>query len=247
MMDYPEFIADWNQFMTVLALVSTAVALGILIFHNIRKTRIKDYKERYDFITDKEVTFLWYFLIGMLIAGVFYSNTLISEWIENKGMVWFAGRFFISICAAILFYQLLDSLVRIYYVGKLEEKLKVLRNKPRLSPDGNVMRKLTESEEDAHLDSSQIAEEANSGGIHSFNYDVWIDDKTGYKRIEKYDETLHPIECSECGYITLRVTGEEITVPATETEKGVLTRHYKCTFCKHRERRDFNLASTSEN
>lgn len=232
--------------MTLLAIVSSVVAFGILIFHEIRKITIKDFKERYDFITNNEIKFLWYVLITLLIAGVFYSNTLISNWIENKGMVWFAGRFFISICAAILFYQLLDSLVRIYYVGTLEEKLKALRNKPRLSPEGNFMRKLTESEEDAHLDAAQIAEESNSGGIHTFNYDVWVDDKTGYKRVEKYDETLHPIECSECGYVTLRVSREEITSQPTATEKGMLTRHYTCTFCKHRERRDFNLASLSE-
>ena len=246
MQDYPQFITDWNQYMTLLAIVSTVVAAVILIFHEIRKAQIKDYKERYDFVTENEIKYLWYVLITLLVAGVFYSNTLISDWIEYKGLVWFAGRFFISICAAILFYQLLDSLVRIYYVGKLEEKLKALRNKPRVSPAGNVMRKLNESEEDAYLDASQIAEESNTGGIHSFNYDVWIDDKTGHKRVEKYDETLHPLECSECGYVTLRVSGEEITVPPTATEKGVLTRHYKCTFCKHRERRDFNLSSTTE-
>lgn len=233
--------------MTVLSLVFIVVAFAILIFHEFRKAGIKNLKQRYDFITDNEIKYLWYFLNTLLIAGVFYSNTLISEWIEYKGLVWFAGRFFISVCAAILIFQLLDSLVKIYYVGKLEAKLKVLRNKPRISPSGNEMRKLSEDEEDAHLDASQIAEEASKGGLRSYNYDVWIDDSTGHKQIEKYDETLHPLECEECGYVTLRVTGEEVTVEPTSTEKGILTRHYKCTFCKHRERREINLATKSEN
>jgi len=242
MQDYPQFIADWNQFMTLLAVISTIVAFIILLFHEIKKIRIHDFKERYDFITDNEVRFLWYFLITLLVGLVFYSNTLISDWIEQKGLIWFGARFFITVCGGIVIYQLLDSIVRIYYVGKLEEKLKALRERPRISPSGNIMRKLTESEEDAHLDESQIAEEENKGGRHSFNYDVWVDESTGYKRIEKYDETLHPIECVECGYVTLRVTGEEVSVSPTTTEKGVLTRHYKCTFCKHRERRDISLA-----
>ncbi|MFZ9981448.1 MAG: hypothetical protein ACO3FI_05380 [Cyclobacteriaceae bacterium] len=247
MQDYPHFIAGWNRYMTVLSLVFIVVAFAILIFHEFRKAGIKNLKQRYDFITDNEIKYLWYFLNTLLIAGVFYSNTLISEWIEYKGLVWFAGRFFISVCAAILIFQLLDSLVKIYYVGKLEAKLKVLRNKPRISPSGNEMRKLSEDEEDAHLDASQIAEEASKGGLRSYNYDVWIDDSTGHKQIEKYDETLHPLECEECGYVTLRVTGEEVTVEPTSTEKGILTRHYKCTFCKHRERREINLATKSEN
>ena len=245
MQDYPNFISGWNRYMTVLALVFALIAFGILLFHEIRKSGIKNLKQRYDFITENEIKYLWYFLITLLIAGVFYSNTLISEWIENKGLVWFAGRLFISVCAAILIFQLLDSLVKIYYVGKLEGRLKVLRNKPRLSPSGNLMRKLSEEEEDAHLDASQVAEEANKGGLRTYNYDVWVDDRTGHKQIEKYDETLHPLECEECGYVTLRVTAEEVTVEPTSTEKGVLTRHYKCTFCKHRERREINLAAKS--
>jgi hypothetical protein len=245
MQDYPNFISGWNRYMTVLALVFALIAFGILLFHEIRKSGIKNLKQRYDFITENEIKYLWYFLITLLIAGVFYSNTLISEWIENKGLVWFAGRLFISVSAAILIFQLLDSLVKIYYVGKLEGRLKVLRNKPRLSPSGNLMRKLSEEEEDAHLDASQVAEEANKGGLRTYNYDVWVDDRTGHKQIEKYDETLHPLECEECGYVTLRVTAEEVTVEPTSTEKGVLTRHYKCTFCKHRERREINLAAKS--
>jgi hypothetical protein len=245
MQDYPNFISGWNRYMTVLALVFALIAFGILLFHEIRKSGIKNLKQRYDFITENEIKYLWYFLITLLIAGVFYSNTLISEWIEYKGLVWFAGRLFISVCAAILIFQLLDSLVKIYYVGKLEGRLKVLRNKPRLSPSGNLMRKLSEEEEDAHLDASQVAEEANKGGLRTYNYDVWVDDRTGHKQIEKYDETLHPLECEECGYVTLRVTAEEVTVEPTSTEKGVLTRHYKCTFCKHRERREINLAAKS--
>lgn len=229
--------------MTYLALGALVVAFLVLLFHEIRKIQIKDFKARYDFITQNEIKFLWYFLIILLVSGIFYSNTLLSDWIAPKGLLWFAVRIFISICTAILIYQLFDSIVRIYYVGKLEEKLKILRDRPRISPQGNIMRKMSESEEDAYLDAAQIAEEENKVGIHSFNYDVWVDEKTGFKLIEKYDETLHPVECPECGYVTLRITEEEISTPPTATEKGILTRHYKCTFCKYRERREINFSA----
>lgn len=62
------------------------------------------------------------------------------------------------------------------------------------------MRKLNEEEEDAHLDAAQLAEEAE---IHSVDYDVWLDEKTGYKKIEKYDSYLHAEKCQECGFLPL--------------------------------------------
>src|SRR6185436_15006117 len=110
---------------------------------------------------------------------------------------WFYVRIFITVSFAIIAYFVFYSMVRIYYPRSVEKRLKKLRNKPRTSPGGNLMRKLAESEEDAHLDASQIAEE--TGGIHSVDYDVWIDDKTGYKIVEKYMNYQHSEECPNCG------------------------------------------------
>ena len=63
-------------------------------------------------------------------------------------------------------------------------------------------------EEDAHLDASQIAEEASA--IHSVDYDVWIDEKTGYKSIEKYMNYQHSEECPNCGFTTFKIDNEEV-------------------------------------
>jgi hypothetical protein len=106
------------------------------------------------------------------------------------------------------------------------------------------MRKLHENEEDAHLDASQIAEEAN---VHSVDYDVWLDEATGFKKVEKYDTYQHAIECSECGYFTMKIYNEEIGTKPTATENGVLIKHFKCSYCKHREIREVVLAKLSEN
>jgi hypothetical protein len=247
MSNYDQFIQSWDGYMHQCIIGSVILAILVLVFHEIRKITIRDFKERYDFITRHEIRYLWYVILILILAVMFFSNTFLSEWIERKGQVWFAGRAFISICLGVILYYLSDSIVRVYYLGVVEHKLIKLRNRPRISPDGNVMRKLSEQEEDAHLEASQIAEEAAKGEIHSVDYDVWLDEKTGFKKIEKYYSFEHAIECSECGYVTLKIAQEEVTLQPTEYGTGELVKHYKCSFCGHRERRVVNLAKLSDN
>ena len=242
-----DFLASWNNFMQSVALLSLVAAVVVLAAYEFNKLRIADFKERYDFMTRNEIKFFWYVVI-LLIAGIiFMFNTIISDWVEQKGVLWFAGRAFLSICVGILVYYILDTLVRIYYMGIVEKKLDELRNRPRLSPAGNLMRKLSEEEEDAHLEESQIAEEAMKGETHSVDYDVWLDEKTGYKQVEKYYSFMHALECPECGYVTLRISREEVTLQPTLDQGGELVKHYKCTFCSHKERRQINLSKLSKN
>ena len=245
--NYREFIAAWDKYMLWCGLATGAIAIAVLIFHEVRKMGIKDFKERYDFMTANEIKYLWYFLIIAIVAVVFFCNIALSDWVERKGMVWFAGRFFISICIAVILYQLFDTTVRIWYNGIVEQKLVGLRNRPRTSPQGNIMRKLSEQEEDAHLEASQIAEEADKSGVHSVDYDVWIDEKTGFKKIEKYYSYLHSQECPKCGYITLKVDREEVTAAPTNWMDGELVKHYKCSFCNHRERKTVVISKTISN
>jgi hypothetical protein len=122
--------------------------------------------------------------------------------------------------------------------------LNKLRTTPRISPAGNPMRRLSEEEEDVHLEADMIAEEAN---VHSVDYDVWIDEKTGHKKIEKYNSYQHAEECPECGYYTMKISKEEIEVKPTANETGLLLKHYKCEYCNHREAREVKLAKLSDN
>lgn len=242
-----DFLASWNNYMQLVALLSLIAALVVLVAYEFNKLRIKDFKARYDFMTRNEIKFFWYVVILLIVGIIFMFNTIISDWVEQKGVLWFGGRAFLSICVGILVYYILDTLVRIYYVGIVEKKLDELRNRPRISPAGNIMRKLSEEEEDAHLEESQIAEEAMKGETHSVDYDVWLDPKTGYKQIEKYYSFMHALECTECGYVTLKISREEVTLQPTSEQGGELVKHYKCSFCGHRERRQINLSKLSKN
>jgi hypothetical protein len=240
-----QFVTNWDYYMILGTSIFVIVTLVIFFIHEIRVVMIKDLKEKYDYVTLYEIKNFWFTMVSGIIAATFISNTFMTDWIVGKGWKWFAGRTFLTICLAILTYVLLTSLIRIYYPRFMERRLIRLRNKPRISPAGNEMRKLSESEEDAHLEAGQIAEEGSE--VHSVDYDVWIDEKTGFKKIEKYHSYQHAIECPDCGYVTMKIHHEEVTTAPTQIEAGLLTKFYRCTFCSHRERKEVPLAKLSEN
>jgi DNA-directed RNA polymerase subunit RPC12/RpoP len=238
-----EFLNAWNQYMLQGTVILIALGFLILLYHELRILLIRDYKEKYDYVNLHEIKFFWYAVICFIAAGFLFFNTLATEMIHEKGMTWFYVRLFITVSFTVIAYYIFYSLIRIYYPRSVEKRLRKLRNKPRRSPAGNLMRKLSEAEEDAHMDESMIHEEQ----FHSVDYDVWIDDATGYKKIEKYMAYQHAEECPECGYFTLRIEREELVKAPTMDEAGLFVKHYRCTYCGHREAREQALAKLSTN
>jgi Zn ribbon nucleic-acid-binding protein len=237
------FLGLWDQYMFIGSVVCIITGILILLYHEYRVLKIKDLKEKYDYVNQHEIQYFWYAVIAFIAAAAVYANTIMTSKILNDGMRWFYVRLFITACFGIIAYIVFFSLVRIYYPRLLERRLSRLRNTPRTSPDGNIMRKLTESEEEHHLEGELLAQ----GEIHTIDYDVWIDDKTGYTKIEKYPAYQHAEECSECGYYTLKIDQEEIEQAPTANEQGVLLTHYECSYCGHREQREITVAKLSAN
>ncbi len=237
--------AHWDQYVALGGAAFVVLGILILLYHEFRLLQIKDYKKKFDYVNLHEVQYFWYAVICFILAGFLFMNTIFTHRIELHGMLWFWVRVFITVSLSIILYFLLDSSVRVYYPRVLEKRLRKLRNKPRISPDGNIMRKLNEDEEDHHLEADQIAQEGSE--VHSVDYDVWIDDKTGYKKIEKYMAYEHAEECSECGYFTMKIYNEEVEKKPTDTETGLLLKHFRCSYCNHREQREVVLAKLSDN
>lgn len=237
------FLDLWNQYMVVGA--SVCLVIGVLIFsyHEFNVFKLRDLKQKYDYVNQFEIKRFWYSVIAFIAAAAFYANTLAGSKIVTDGMRWFYVRLFITISFSAIAYIICFSLVRIYYPRQLERRLSKLRNTPRLSPEGNPMRKMTEAEEEHHLEATLESE----GEIHTIDYDIWIDDKTGFKKIEKYPAYEHAEECSECGYYTMKINQEEIERAPTSSEGGVLLNHYKCSYCGHREQREVIVAKLSAN
>ncbi len=241
----PELVAVSDFYLMMGAIIFFAASIMILVIYESKLLRIREYKEKYDYVILHEIQYFSYSVKVAMVALALYCNTVMTEWIMRKGWDWFLGRLFLTAGVTIVIYSMLASLIRIYYPTYMEKRLERLRNRPRVSPAGNPMRKLSETEEDVHLEADQIAEEGSA--VHSVDYDVWLDEKTGQKKIEKYFNYHHVVECPNCGYVTMKIHNEEVTIPPTLTEQGELTKHYRCTFCKHRERQTVQLAKLSEN
>jgi hypothetical protein len=232
------FLGLWDQYMSIGAVACISIGVLILAYHEYRVLQIKDLKSKYDYVNEHEIKYFWYAVIAFIAAAVVYANTLATGKIMSDGMRWFYVRLFITAGFGVIAYIFCHSMIRIYYPRQLEKRLARLRNTPRTSAEGNLMRKLAEAEEQHHLDE----EMRKAGEIHSIDYDVWIDDKTGATKIEKYPAYQHAEECSECGYYTLRIGQEEIEQAPTEYEPGVLITHYECSYCGHREQREVTVA-----
>jgi hypothetical protein len=243
----PHFVHVFDEYLAPVAYVFAGITVLILLYHEMRIMMIKDYKEKYDYVNLYEVRYFWYAVCALIMAVALYLNataSTMSQTIFRSSETWFYVRTFLSVSFIIVSYFIFYSLVRIYYPRYVEKRLSKLRATPRISPDGNVMRKLSEVEEEAHLEASQFAEQKE---VHSVDYDVWLDEKTGYKKIEKYHSYQHAIECPECGYVTFKITREEIEKAPEPDEPGTLVKHYKCTYCGHREAKEVVLAALSEN
>lgn len=238
-----DFLGLWEKYTFIGSVVCVVIGVLILLYHEYKVLQLKDLKEKYDYVNQFEIRYFWYAVIAFIVAVAVYGNTLMTMKIVKDGMRWFYVRLFITACFGIIGYIVCFSLVRIYYPRLLERRLTRLRNAPRTSPEGNVMRKLTKSEGDHHLE----GELRSAGEIHTVDYDVWIDDKTGYTKIEKYPVYQHAEECSECGYYTLKIDQEEIEQAPTANEEGKLLTHYECSYCGHREQREITVAKLSAN
>jgi hypothetical protein len=245
-METLNFFTLWDRYMAFGAYLAFGFAVVLFLYHEFRIFQIKDYKEKYDYVNRNEIRYFWYSVMALIIAVALYGNTIATDRIKTtEGMTWFYVRLFVTACFAVIAYIVFFSMVRIYYPRSVEKRLTKLRNTPRTSPAGNMMRKLSEEEEDSHLEASQIAEE--SSAVHAVDYDVWIDEKTGFKKIEKYFGYQHTEECPECGYFTMKINHEEVETQPTATTSGLLLKHYKCSYCAHREQRQVVLSKLSEN
>jgi len=174
-----------------------------------------------------------------------FLTAIITPLIEvNGSLKFFVEVFFLAGFVAVT-YMVLSSLVKIMYPRFLENRLLRIRNKTRISAAGNRMRKLSSDEEQVHLEGSQLTARANE--IHSVEYDVWLDEKTGEKRIEKYLVSHHADKCNECGFYTMKIDTEELVNKPNSSEPGLLIEHYRCSYCNHREAKQVIVAALSTN
>jgi len=231
-------LSAWNTYGQYLAYAAAGVGLLILIGHYLKLVTTKDYKARYDYINMHEINLMWYGFLLILIGATLYVNTFRAE----TTWLWFFVWVFVSLMVAMIVGVIVQNVLKFYYPFFIEKRLKKLRYTPRVSPDGRKMKLLSEEEEDVYLDEGMQAEE----DAFSIDYDVWIDEISGFTKIEKYNGRLHALQCSECNYQTLKVEREEVIQEASTTEEGELMKYYVCGYCGHKERKSFTIAKIKE-
>lgn len=103
-----------------------------------------------------------------------------------------------------------------------------LRQHPRYSKSGKLMRKLSEAEEDQYLKKGQIREEE----LKSVDYDVWVTEDGIEHLILKYDKYSRKyLPCEKCTYKTnYLVETKRVRDPTTE-RIGLEIKYYECKNC----------------
>lgn len=240
-MDYLEpssFLVAWHQSMIIGAIIMIASGLIIYLVHNLRLSSIKDPHAKYDYINTKEIANykLVFYCFG--VAAALIINRYGMEKLKTVE-VWFFARLIISIAGGTLVGYVGYLVLEYYYPSVIHRKLLKWRYLPRKASNGAKMRLLSEEEEDVHLDLGMQAEE----NIFSIDYDVWVDEKSGEVKIEKYPGHLEALKCNSCGFFTMKVMREEITKPATPQAPGELVKYYQCSYCKSNRATAFNLSN----
>ena len=224
--EYIQFVNGMDQIMYIAAAVAIFIAILLFIIHKVKVTAIKSLKGKYDYIRLNQIKNYQFVYFAFAGAIFFFGNTIGTAFVAQS-LIYIFVRLFISLCVAVLFGYVIFLILKFYYPAKMEKHLRRLRYAPRYKKSGNVMKLLSEEEEDVHLDEGMQAEE----NVFSVDYDVWVDDGTGEVHIEKYSGYLEALECGSCGFQTLTLQSEEIVKTATEKEEGELIKHHKCTYC----------------
>jgi len=235
----PELLSNWNQYGAWAAYAIAGIGVLILLAHLFKLMSAKDFKTKYNYINMHEINLLWYSALSIITGGAIYTNTIRGESTVIIFIIWIV----VSAMMAGIISVVIRQILKFYYPFYIEKRLKSLRYTPRTNPEnGNKMKRLTEEEEDVYLDEGMQAEE----NAFSVDYDVWIDESTGYTKIEKYNGRLHALKCYECNYQTLRVTKEEIIKEATHDDEGELMKYYDCGYCGHKQRKLFKIAQLKD-
>jgi hypothetical protein len=217
----------------------TALGIIIVAIYFTRKSLLKGYKDKYNLISRYEERVIRYVSLAWIVAFVIYPRSIVSEAVKRHDLVDFLIALILGLSLAFAIYYILKH----YYPDYLDRRLSRLRYRPRMSPKtGKPMKLLTEEEEDVYLDEGMQAEE----DVFSVDYDVWIDEESGYTQIEKYSGKHTLKQCSKCSYYTLKVEKEELLIAPSTTSSGELLKRYKCTYCGHTEKEIFHVAKLKE-
>jgi hypothetical protein len=236
-MESKSFLEVWHTVMFIGMIAFIAIGIITNLIYRLRLSMIKEYKDKHDFINQNEIKWYKFCFVCFGLGFAMWVNTYGNDNIELG--VAFAVRIFFSIAAATLVAYVASLILSYYYPTVVNAKLRKWRYMPRINPKtGHKMRLLSEDEEDVHLNEGMQAEES----IFSIDYDVWVDERSGDLRIEKYEGHLTALQCKNCGFYTMRVVKEEIIEQHEDGSPSELLKSYRCDYCKNVRATQFHIS-----
>ncbi|UXP33966.1 hypothetical protein N6H18_08410 [Reichenbachiella agarivorans] len=240
---FETFVDYWHQIAMVWSQIALACAGLLFFYYLLLLTTRKSPTDKYEFIITHEIKYFWYTALALCISITFFINSLMISTHSTTSDFVLIAKTFVSLIIGFAIGYTINQYLTVFYPSKMEKKLHDIRFQKRLSPTGNEMRLLTEHEEDLHLTEEMIHHEH----ISAYEYDVWIDDESGYKKIEKYKGNIHLLICENCNFRTLKEINESIIAEPTDTQSGKLRKHYECSYCGHYQEKEKNIAPLSSN
>lgn len=237
------FLNQWHAYTLYAAYFFGGLGVVITLFYYLKYATIKSLSRKYEYVSGNEAKYFWYALLSLVVGAALFLNSYIQLLFDAEGGFEFIFGIFISVILGVAIGYAAYAYFKYYYPSVIEDKLNKLRFKPRISPEtGKEMRLLDESEEDVHLTEEMIAHEDAA----VYEYDVWVDEETGHKFIERYDIHLHAQICPNCNFRTLRDYKEEVVTEPTHDDPGLMKNYFSCSYCEHAEIRDTRIAPLKE-
>lgn len=227
--EFNQFIQNWQHTTMVWSQISFGIAVLLWIWYYLSLSFKRSLTKKHKYMSAKEIKYLWHGGLALTIAIIFFINGLFVGY-ETTTYTLLIFKTFITIIIGFAIGYVIYAYLEIYYPFILERRLNRIRFLPRYHPNtGHKLRLLTEDEEDVHLTEEMIQHE----NIFAYEYDVWIDDETGYKQIETYAGVLHLQICEECNFRTSKEVSQEILKEPTSSTPGEVMNRYKCGNCGH--------------
>lgn len=235
-------IPEWLDTVQNLWWACLALSALIVLFYFIRLMAIGKRTKKHSFASANEIK-NFNMASNILSIGIAFEAFYgIVNWIARGDFYILFGAGFFSFIFGFAAGYALWAVWKYYYPFILEKRLNSIRFSPMKSKDGHPMRLMNEEEEDEYMTEAMIEEEE----AMIADYDIWVDEKTGEKVIEKYDMHFHALVCDNCNFRTLRDVKEEVIKEPTATEEGLMVKEYKCTYCGHRKSKELKIASWNE-
>ncbi|PIB36636.1 hypothetical protein BFP72_15125 [Reichenbachiella sp. 5M10] len=221
------YLEIWTYIAHMIALVLVLLACANYIIYMLIVSIMGNRSGKYSFVLNNEIRVMLVSAIGVSIAIALVLNVFMLNERDFTHVFVFSLKTGLPLGIGVTIAFAFKSYLTYYYPFILENRLADIRFRERNNPKtGHAMRLLNEQDEDEYLSEEMIIQEEQL----AYDFDVWLDDKTGDTIIETYKGTTNRI-CHKCHFRTLKMVKEEIS----ETSK-LKVKHYQCSHCGHKER-----------